>query len=95
MGMLSFFGFMLLSAPFEGFLLGAFIFFIFLSLYFVSGFKRFLIISVVPLIPGAISFLLNISNKETLSYIVFCPTGVAMLLSGLSVFRKFRRKLIR
>jgi len=92
LGILFFLGYMFLSVWLKGLSLGLFLFFIFLSLYFSSGLKRFIFVSSVPLLAGIISLFFNNPNEIILNFMVFCPTGIALLVSGLKVFRGFRRR---
>jgi hypothetical protein len=92
LSLFSFFGYLLVGVHFKGFLLGMFIFFILLSIYFYSGLKRFVIISSIPLSAGIISLLFKNPNEIILNFIVFCPTGIAILISGLKAFRAFRSR---
>jgi len=92
LGILFFLGYMFLSVWLKGLSLGFFLFFIFLSLYFSSGLKRFIFVSSVPLLAGIISLFFNNPNEIILNFMVFCPTGIALLVSGLKVFRGFRRR---
>ncbi|MEJ2567659.1 MAG: hypothetical protein P8Z50_02090 [candidate division WOR-3 bacterium] len=91
-GLFSFFGYIFLSTKFKGVFLGLFIFFIFLSLYFSSGLKKFIVISSIPLLAGIISLLFKIPNEIIFNFIVFCPTGIALLIYGLKAFRGFQRR---
>jgi hypothetical protein len=92
LGLLAFFGYLFVGVHFKGFLLGMFIFFILLSIHFSSGLKRFVIISAIPLLAGMISFLFKTPNEIIFNFMIFCPTGLALLVSGLKVFRDFRRR---
>ena len=92
LGLLAFFGYLFVGVHFKGFLLGMFIFFILLSIYFSSGLKRFVIISAIPLLAGIISLLFKTPNEIIFNFMVFCPTGIALLISGLKAFREFERK---
>lgn len=91
MAILAFFGSIFLPEEFYGILFGLSVFFILLSIYFASGFKRFLVISAIPLIVGVTLSILDVFPKEIWSYIIFYPTGIALLISGLKVFRNFVR----
>lgn len=90
--LISFFVYMFMETRFKGIFLGVCIFFIFLFLYSSSGSKRFAVISSVPLLAGIISLLFKTPKEIVFNFIIFCPTGIALLVSGLKVFRGFRRK---
>ncbi len=92
LGLLAFFGYLFVGVHFKGFLLGIFIFSILLSIYFSSGLRRFVIISAIPLMVGIISIFFKNPNEIILNFIVFCPTGIAILISGLKAFRAFRSR---
>jgi len=90
--LISFSVYMFMEMRFKGIFLGICIFFIFLFLYSSSGSKRFAVISSVPLLAGIISLLFETPNEKIFNFIVFCPTGIALLISGLKAFRDFRRR---
>jgi len=92
LGLLTFFGYLFIGVHFKGVLLGLFIFFILLSVYFSSGLKRFFIISAIPLLAGIISLLFNTPNEIIFNFMVFYPTGTALLISGLKAFGGFGKR---
>ena len=92
MAVLVFFAFIIFSGKFDGILYGAFTSLLFLTVYFATGFKRFLVISAVPLIVGIILFLFNIEIVWAILSILLFTTGIALLISGLKVFRNFGRR---
>ena len=91
-GLLSFLGYMFFSVQYKGALLGLFLFCVLLAIYFSSGLKRFVIISSIPLFAGIISFLFKTPNEIISNFMVFCPAGIALLISGLKAFRRFGRE---
>jgi hypothetical protein len=92
MGLLSFFGYMFLDVRYKGVLLGLFLFCVLLAIYFSSGLKRFIIISSIPLLASIISLLFKTPNEIIFNFMVFCPTGIALLFSGLKAFEDFSRR---
>jgi len=91
LGLLTFFSYLFFGVLFKGVLLGLFIFFILLSIYFSSGLKRFFIISVIPLLAGIISLLFKTPNEIIFNFTVFFPTGIALTISGSIAYRAFKR----
>jgi len=91
--LLSFLWYMFIGVHYKGVLLGLFLFCVLLAIYFSSGLKRFAIASSIPLLAGIISLLFKSPNGIIFNFMVFCPTGIALLVSGAITYRNFKRKV--